>query len=345
MNDRQKDLEAQHELRREVADMLVALVSGKQPRQDLPQVAQRLKGTDNPVNPGDDRWAVAEALRSLAKAADWAPAVEAADGHAIAYRDASRLIAGRALSADRTSVWSAGVVEGLEILEKVDDFSDIPRAAAALQRAPLVFLTTDLLAPPRTVSRPERVSKPAEVETVHLHFLLNDESVSWPMALQAGLAYRFGATVTLDERWEGADRIEIDWDCAAPKSILERSSFKITPKGKATRAGYLLARAEIPPEQAVDLTPIVTIHRGDGTPRRAQVVGQRALRISTFAPATIGAGLPMVSQRIVELLAELDARIPTLPRADRLAESAASVGRDIPVRHTGSREEGTAHDR
>ena len=49
----------------------------------------------------------------------------------------------------------------------------------------------------------------------------------------------------------------------------------------------------------------------------ASVVGQRSLRVTTFDPSAIGSGQPMVAQRIIELLAELDAKIPTLPPQDR----------------------------
>lgn len=251
-------------------------------------------------------------------AADWPPAVEAADARADAYREASRVIAKKALDADRNGVWSEGVVEALGILQELNQFSEVRLAAAALQRAPIVFPTTDLLAPRHTAPRPERESPPDRPLTVHLHFTLNDEPVSWPMALQVGMAYRFGAAVTIDGGSEDIEKIQIDWECAAPDSILERSGFSMSPDGQASGTGYLHARAEVPPNQGVDLTPLVTIRMANGDEHAAQIVGQRSLRIATFAPSDIGSGLPMVSQRIVELLAELDTRIPTLPRSDRL---------------------------
>lgn len=151
-----------------------------------------------------------------------------------------------------------------------------------------------------------------------LHFTLNDAPASWPMALQAGVLYRLGASAAVDEWSSGPAEILIEWQSTAPESVLERRGFTILTDGKTTDTGYLLARAEIPPDQGIDLTPVATIRSVDGNERRVRIVGQRSLRVNTFAPADIGAGLPMVEQRIVELLAEASAKVPSLPRADRL---------------------------
>lgn len=302
----------------EVAEALRALAADTQPAQDLTQVAHRLIDHDDPKVAGSELWAVSRALLSLGHAANWASAIEAADTGATASQNASRLIASKALGTEHESVWSTAVVQALNILVGLSDLADISLAAAALQRAPLVFPATDLLVPRPSDPPPTPRSDPVDPPTVNIHFTLNGKQVSWPMALQAGVSYRLGASATINKWSERIANLRIDWKCEAPESILERTSFSILPEGTSTASGYLHARAEIPPDQGVDLIPLATLVTIDGDEHDAQVVGQRSLRIATFAPATIGAGLPMVSQRIVELLAELDSRIPTLPRPDRL---------------------------
>ena len=316
--DRQDSLRVQLEIRKTVAGAVDAIESGKKPNCSLPDLSQKLLNEDCASSPRDDRWALSAALRSLGMAVSWEPAVELADGNASAYCDASRLIAQKTLASNRKGTWSVGVIKALKILAHLEAFADVPRAAASLQRAPIVYAATNLLAPPSPVSLHQTQSDPTVTPTVHLRFTLNDQPISWPMALQAGRYYKFGVTVTGADWPRHFDKIDIEWKTKVPESILTRSGFTIAPEGETSHEGYLLARAEIPPDPGVDMTPEVTIHELNGSQSAARVVGQRSLRINTFVPSEIGTGLPMVGQRIIELLAELNARIPTLPIADRL---------------------------
>jgi hypothetical protein len=109
--------------------------------------------------------------------------------------------------------------------------------------------------------------------------------------------------------------IELETD--VPTSVIERPSIGI-PAGAASGKGYLIPKIEIGRTDPVTLTPRVVFLRSDKSELPANVVGQRSLRVSTFDPVVVGVGQPMVAQRIVELLAEMDARIKDLPRQDRL---------------------------
>ena len=318
MTDRADELREQLEVRQAVADALDAIAAGQMPSPPLSELSQQLVSGDNPASPGDDRWALAEALRSLGMAIDWEPAVEAADRDASRYAVASRRIAEKALHSDRTGTWSDAVVEALTVLASLEAFDDVPQAAASLKYAPVVFAATDLLVPKRPGAYPSTQTQAGVTPTVLLHFTLNDAPASWPMALQAGVLYRLGASAAVDEWPSGPAEILIEWQSTAPESILERRGFTILANGETTETGYLLARAEMPPDQGIDLTPVVTISSPDGNQCKARVVGQRSLRVNTFAPSDIGAGLPMVGQRIVELLGEATAKVPSLPQADRL---------------------------
>ena len=311
-------MRAQLDIRRTVHVVLDRVGTGQQSTSQLSDIAQQILAVGSPASVGDDRWAFAETLRALDRASKWEPAVEAADVNATAYRNASQRIAEKTLAVKKRGAWSKAVIETLEILANLEKFSDVPHAACVLQCAPIIIPSTSLLTPKRSVSRlkPKQVSE--SVPTVLLNFTLDDMPVSWPMALQASRLYDIRATAVVDEWPEDCSKIGIEWECSVPDTVLERRGFSIAKDGESSDNGYLIARAEIPPNRGVDLVPLVEIHESNGERHKANVVGQRSLRINTFAPSTLGAGLPMVAQRIVELLAELDARIPSLPPRDRL---------------------------
>jgi len=78
----------------------------------------------------------------------------------------------------------------------------------------------------------------------------------------------------------------------------------------------MVSNARMGPHDRVELTPVARFV-GQDVVQPAQVVGHRQLRVASLDPARLGTGQPIVAQRIVELLAELDARIPSLPAEDR----------------------------
>lgn len=282
----------------------------------LMEAVKRLKAVTR-IREGDALWAMAEALRALDMGIAWEPAVETAEGDALRYRDAARLIASKALAAERAAPWPSTLLDALEILAHLKEFQGVRDAAASLRCTPLLFATTSLLIPPRPVKPPSRPRRKPPEMTVLLRFTLDGGPVSWPMALQAGRLYRLGVSVVA-ERWpRGVEQAEISWDGAVSQSVIEHQPIIVTREGGRGEAD-LIARAEIPPEHAVDLVPVATLFGPGAQRHRAQVVGQRVLRVTTFVSATLGSGQPMVAQHIIDLLHELDARIPSLPREDRL---------------------------
>ena len=318
-------LRAQFEIRRSVATVLRCIEAGRRPSQSPDEVSQQLLVVDRPASAGEDRWALAQALRSLDKAIAWEPAVEAADANAAAYREASRYIAEKALDTPKRGAWSTAVCEALQMLAQLNMISEVHCAIQALQRAPITFPSIAVLTTKGHVPAPEGPSPDAQppqetpgIPTVLLKFTLDDRPVSWPMALQAGRLYRIKATAIMDEWPEEWTNIEINWESSVPNTVLEQQGFSISRDGKCGDSGYLIARAEIPSNRGVDLVPRVAIHGVNTARYRANVIGQRSLRVNTFTPSDLGVGLPMVAQRIVELTGELDARIPSLPKGDRL---------------------------
>jgi hypothetical protein len=294
---------------------LAAIAAGRSAEVAAATLADRLR-IDYPGEDGDAAWAVAEALRSLDKAVAWEPAVEAADGNAERFRDAARLIASKALRAERRAPWSKALLQALEILADLDDFDSVRQTAAYLQRAPISAPVTNLLEARRPWKPATPASDQAPAPVVLLRFTLNDTPVSWPMALHTGRGYRLEASATADTWPAEADRLVIKLEGSVPASVLERQDITIRREDQTGQA-YLTPRAEIGPNESIELTPTVSFIGADEIGIPAGVIGQRSLRVTTFDPATLGSGQPMVAQRIIELLGELNARVPSLPAQDR----------------------------
>jgi hypothetical protein len=303
------------ETRRLLATTLSAITAGKEAERSPSQVADRL-AHDHQAQVGDAVWGLEQGLRALAKAIEWEPAVAEADANPSRFRDAARHLAGKALASERRWAWSEPLVQALEILAGLNDFADVRRSAALLERAPVPAPVTNLLEPTRTWNPPVAEAEVEPATSVLLRFTLDDEPVSWPMALNPGRAYRLGVLATVELWPEGVERLVIDLESAVPASVIERNQI-VVPRGKQTGEAYLIPNKEIEPNKSVELTPAVSFVSGTGARYGASVVGQRSLRVTTFDPSTLRSGQPMVALRIIELLAELDAKIPTLPSQDR----------------------------
>jgi hypothetical protein len=303
------------ETRRLLATTLSAITAGKEAERSPSQVADRL-AHDHQIQVGDAVWGLEQGLRALAKAIEWEPAVAEADANPSRFCNAARYLAGKALASERRWAWSEPLVQALEILAGLNDFADVRLSAALLERAPVPAPVTNLFEPARSWNPPVAEVEAEPTPSVLLRFTLDDEPVSWPMALNPGRAYRLGVLATVELWPEGVERLVIDLESAVPPSVIERNQI-VVPRGEQTGEAYLIPNKEIEPNKSVELTPTVTFESGNGARYLASVVGQRSLRVTTFAPSTLGSGQPMVAQRIIELLAELDAKIPTLPSQDR----------------------------
>ena len=311
-------LRAQLEIRRSVATVLRCIELGERPPHSPDDVAQQLLAVDRTASTGEDRWALAQAFRALDKAISWEPAVEAADASAAAYSEASRHIAVKALETPKRGAWSTAVIEALQILAQLKEFSEVNCAVLTLRRAPITFSSDAVLKPKPPVFATQPPQETPIIPTVHLKFTLDDRPVSWPMALQAGRLYGIKATAIMDEWPEECTNIKVNWENSVPNTVLERQGFSVSRDGECSESGYLIARAEIPSNRGVELVPLAEMHGANGARYETKVIGQRSLRINTFTPSDLGLGLPMVAQRIVELIGELDARIPSLLASDRL---------------------------
>jgi hypothetical protein len=293
---------------------LSALAAGEEAELTPFEIAERL-ARDHHAQEGDPVWGVAQGLRALGNAIKWEPAVAEADANPERFRNAARHLAGKALIVDRRGAWNESLVQALSLLAGLDHFDDVRRSAALLDRAPLPAPVTTLLGRRHGWNRPAVAHDEEAGPSVLLRFTLDGEPVSWPMAVNTRRAYRLGVVAKVGTWPANAERLVIDFESALPPSVIALDPIEI-PRGEESGEAFLVLKFEIGPNESVRLTPAVSFRSGEGA-RRASVVGQRSLLVTTFDPSALGLGQPMVAQRILDLLAELDARIPTLPDQDR----------------------------
>ena len=296
-------------LRKEISEALTSVTRGG--TVNLSGFADRLAAIGEE---GTSPWALAGALRALDRALRWEPALEAAEPQPERFRDSARHLAQKTLSVGPVDVWSPGLRGGLEILANLSTLREPARAAEALNVAALAAPVTTLFARRQgwALHRDEAAPEPEPV--VHLRFEVDERAVAWPLAVRAPSAHPFGATVVVDAWPEGSDRLEITFQ-GVPSSVLEVDPIFIV-RGADRGKSWMVAKVAIGIDDRVELPPVARFV-GESVDQVAQVVGHRQLRVTTLDPALLGTGQPFVSQTIVDLVNELDTRIPGLPRQDR----------------------------
>jgi hypothetical protein len=148
---------------------------------------------------------------------------------------------------------------------------------------------------------------------VHLRFDVEDRPVAWPLALEANHAYMVRAVARADAWPADAGAMEVTLE-GVPSAVLSLSPITIA-RGAERGETWMVMGPEIPFDHPAELEAVVKFVGGDRD-RVAHVVGHRRLRVTTLDPS-LATGQPFVGQKIVEMLGELNARIPALPTQDR----------------------------
>jgi hypothetical protein len=311
-------LEAREQTRASLLETLASLSAGT-PTARTPEELADLIRANYQTNEGDAAWGFAAALDALDKAVLWEPALTDADPNPDRFRDAARHIAAKALAAARPDAnWPASLREVLGGLAALGAHDEVAPLAGLLRRTPIPAATTDVLRPPRRDRPRPAAPTPAArpTPTVLLRFQLDGVAASWPISLTPGRTYDLQAQVSVDAWPNVADHLMIELDTDVPSSVIGLPTIKV-PAGADSGRGYLVPKREIGRTNPVTFTPRATFVGADGLAIPANIVGHRSLRVSTFDPIAVGVGRPMVAQRIVELLGELDSRITNLPDQDR----------------------------
>ncbi len=305
----QGNLAAFLKLRRDIDQELSSVARGRVV--DLNGLADRLSEV---AEEGTSAAALAHALRALDRAQRWEPALAAAEPQPERFRDSARHLATTASAGPRLDSWSTGLAEGLMILSKLTSFDEVVLAAEALRRTALPRPVTTLFERRRGWARAEPEAAHQAQPVVHVRFDVDNRAVGWPLAVEAGRAYPLTVVARPDAWPDGAERLDIVLE-GAPSALLVIDPISI-PANSEDGQTWMVANARMGPHDSVVLTPTATF-AGPDLLRPAQVVGHRQLRVASLDPGLLGTGQPIVAQRIVELLAELDARIPGLPAQDR----------------------------
>jgi hypothetical protein len=297
------------QLRREIDVGLDSVARGRVI--DLNSLAGRLSEV---TEEGSSAAALAGALRALDRAQRWEPALAAAEPQPERFRDSARYLAATTAAGPRVDSQSPGLEQGLTILSSLASFDDVVRAAQALRRTALPRPVTTLFDRRRGWTPPEPEVAPKVQPVVYLRFDVDDRAVGWPLAVQSRRAYQITVTARPDAWPVGAERLDVVLK-GAPSALLAIDPITI-PAGSGHAQTWMVSDVQMDPHDHVDLIPEATFG-GPGVSQPAQVVGHRQLRVVSLDPTLLGKGQPFVAQRIVQLLAELDRRIPGLPAEDR----------------------------
>lgn len=296
-------------LRHEIDEQLDSVARGRVI--DLISLADQLAEANEE---GTSTSALAGALRALDRAQHWEPALVAAEPLPERFRDSARHLAATTAAGPRVELWSTGLDEGLTILSNLASFDDVVLAARALRRVALPRPVTTLFARRRGWAPREPAVAPEAQPVVHLRFDVDNRAVGWPLAVESGRAYPLTVAARPDSWPAGAERLDIVLE-GAPRALVAIDPISI-PQNSERGQTWMVSNVRMGPHDRVELTPVARFV-GPDVLQPAQVVGHRQLRLASLDPALLGTGQPIVAQRIVELLAELDARIPGLPAQDR----------------------------
>lgn len=114
-----------------------------------------------------------------------------------------------------------------------------------------------------------------------------------------------------------ATAIVLEFVSILPRTMLDLQPVRVD-RGATGAITHLQVRGTLQLGASEEIVLRASYSTGSDGNARVSVVGNPRFKIATFDPATaLPRNLPMVAQKHLEMLHELDAKAPNLPRADR----------------------------
>jgi len=313
------DLSGRLSFRSSLAAALAAVVGGSGNPKDLERAADAAATLPGADSVGDVVWAVGELLRSLAMAVQWEPAVAAADGNPARFRDAAKHRAEKALALRAQNRWPAELISAATLLAQLAHPSEIVGIAEKLRMAPLPTRITDVTAPePKPKDHPpERSEETPVVAPILVLLSLDNEPIQSPLVVRPNQLYKLQIATRSSRLPTDADAIAIDFVSVLPTSALELQPARISlPETTATT--YLQLKGSLPNGLSEEIVlRAAYLIKGERL-CTAAIVGNPRFKVATFdSGSAIPRDLPVVAQKLLEMLHELDAKIPRLLPDDR----------------------------
>lgn len=253
--------------------------------------------------------ALTSAVRALAFAARWEPATLAADPRPERFRDAAK--------AHAELIWTsiqdgpAPLVSAVALLTQLSEPRQARKIAEMLLQVPLSVHVTE--GHPRSSSAPAMRPKP-EIPTVLVLLTLDGQPVPAQAIVAVGRLYDLGVTVKTGRWPKGAETLRVDFLTHLGPSDITIDGVDIRPQEANKTRPFALKVARQAPARPLDVVVLAKFVMADGQRHPARVVGYPSLWVSTFDPATaLPRSMPTTSKRLVEMLAEFDAKLPSAP--------------------------------
>ncbi|HTR51844.1 MAG TPA: hypothetical protein VMJ10_14110 [Kofleriaceae bacterium] len=315
------DLSSRHTCRSELLAVLRAVRSGSASAEHLDRVAGMVSGLPGGAVEGDAVWAVEQLLRSLAMVVQWTPAIAQADANPLRFRDAARYLATVALTARGTNRWPTPLATAAEKLASIASPDEARTCAEQLIATPLPPRVTDLMVPrgrraPAIEVEPEDPTADASPAPVLVLLSVNDQPLQSPLAVQPNYLYTVTARVRAPAWPPDAVALHIEFMSILPSASLELAPIRIDRSAESATT-MLQLRGALAVGRSEEIILRATYEFSDGK-QHVRIVGIPRFRIATFDPATaLPRNMPMVAQALLDMLGELDAKLPRFPREDR----------------------------
>jgi len=309
----QDHLTSQLNVRADLAAALKVVADGRS-APALAAIAERVRELDR----GEDGQSSAYGLtlEAIVNAVQWREAVNAAERDAVRFRDAARVKARQAGSALRRP-YPPHLEDAINVLSGLaDPLDEVARAATILATVPLPLR---VLGPPdyHRRFRPVLSEQPPLPMPVDVELMLDGQRVSDLETVVRDRLLRLEAHVRMDEWPAGAEDLRIELLSDVPSSAVARREI-VVPAGMDRGTATIMTSAIISPLTPVELM-LSARFTGDDSLPAVRLLGDGRLCLATSDGADeLPAGFPAATERIAEMIRELDAKRLPLTHDDRV---------------------------
>lgn len=306
-------------LRTEVINALTAVSFGSANSAHLHELAERLAIVDG-CGDGKLAWAYSRVLEGLSWAIQWEPAIASADQNPSRFRDAARHQAELVIRRYKDTYLPEDLDSAVSALAALDSPDQVRTCAELTMAVPLPSTVSDNYREKRR-GTPRPIAEPVDESRFRLPVLIllaiDDQPIQSPVAIHPHRIYNLRVATRVLNWPKGAHSLFVDFVGTLSQRLIELEPTEISRESTYGDTNLML-RGELALGRKVDFLVRAAFKMDDGSLEPVRVVGHPRLTLATFDPATaLPVNLPTAQVRLQDMLATLDAKLPTIPAQDR----------------------------
>jgi len=310
------DLSIRHSSRNDLRAALLATRAGAANAGPLREASERLGDLAGGSVEGDAVWALAQMVECLAMAVQWQPAILAADPSPTRFRDAARQRAIDAMSKRGDNPWPQKLLEVAAGFSSLDSLTQVKTIVEDMLVTPLPVRITGITEPQTPTARRSFVTESsttlAVLDPVLVLISVDDRSLETPLAVRQDQIYALSLRVRAVEWPEDATALHVEFVSVLPSSTLELRPLRIA-RGAEQGTTLLQFRGALGQGRSQEVVLRASYEMGERR-QHVTIVGTPRFRLASFDPATsLPLSMPMVAQKLIEMIGALDAKLPKLP--------------------------------